>query len=361
MNKTTEENGRFLAKAKEEQEIKLGMDVHAGQITVCRQEGGLLPQPAQKMSWERCLEWIQRQVQSGAKIYSCYEAGPCGYGLHRSLSAMGVANVVVAPQRWDERGRRVKTDRRDARELVDHLDRYLRGNSKVFGVVRVPTEEQERRRMVTRQRGRVLKERNRCVLRGHGILLCQGYRASAGWWRPHLWRSYSATLPDWLREQVGYWQMKALSFQGELAVMDRRVEQLTAGKKIPKGLGSLTAELLGAEILDWSRFKNRRQVASYTGLCPSENSTGERRKQGAISRCGNPRVRYCLVEAVWRLERYQPAYPPLKKLREANGARSRKRMAVAVARRLAVDLWRIETGQCSAQKLGLELVRATKA
>jgi transposase len=125
-------------------------------------------------------------------------------------------------------------------------------------------------------------------------------------------------------------------------------------------LGLLTSCLLGSEILDWKRFKNRRLVASYTGLCPSEHSSGEKRKQGSISKHGNPRVRHQLVEAVWRLETWQPNYPPLKKLREASGARSRKRAAVAVARRLATDLWRIESGQCSAQKLGLTLVKASQ-
>ncbi len=102
-------------------------------------------------------------------------------------------------------------------------------------------------------------------------------------------------------------------------------------------------------------------MASYTGLCPSEHSSGEKRKQGSISKHGNPRVRHQLVEAVWRVEIWQPTYPPLKKLREASGPRMRKRAAVAVARRLAVDLWRIETGQCSAQKLGLTLVKPSRA
>ena len=125
MNTYTGIKERSWAKAKEEQITKLGLDVHAGQITVCRQQEGLLAQPAQKMSWERCLEWIQKQVSSGWKVYSCYEAGPCGYGLHRQLTALGVTNYVVAPQRWDERGRQVKTDKHDARELADRLDRYV--------------------------------------------------------------------------------------------------------------------------------------------------------------------------------------------------------------------------------------------
>ena len=155
--------------------------------------------------------------------------------------------------------------------------------------------------------------------------------------------------------------MKAVSFDKDLERLDREVEDLSRGKAIPKGLGLLTSSLLGSEVLDWNRFANRRQVASYTGLCPSEHSSGEKRKQGSISKHGNPRVRHQLVEAVWRLQIWQPEYPPLKKLREASGARSRKRAAVAVARRLAVDLWRIETGQCSAQKLGLLLLEPSRA
>jgi len=358
MNKLQQNPDRSLAASKEELNVKLGMDVHAEQITVCRQLGGSLPQPAQKLSWERLLEWVAEQVESGAKIQSCYEAGPCGYGLHRSLEAMGVSNLVVAPQRWDERGRRVKTDKRDARELVDRLERYLRGNTNAFSVVRVPTAEQEQRRALVRQRGAILKERNRCVLRGHGLLLAQGVRAPSGWWKQRLWPKFSAALPPWLREQTGLWQTQALSFERELKLMSVKVRSLSEGKAIAKGIGALTAAVIESEIVDWHRFENRRQVSSYTGLCPSEHSTGERRKQGAVNKHGNPRLRHQLVEAVWRLEMWQPDYPPIKKLKQERGQRSRKRAAVAAARRLAVDLWRIQTGQCSAQKLGLKLVRA---
>lgn len=362
MNTKNKVKDGSVAQAKEETtNIKLGLDVHAAQITVCRQIEGLGPQPAQKMSWEKALKWIREQSEAGAKVYSCYEAGPCGYGLHRSLEAMGVSNLVVAPQRWDDAGKRVKTDKRDARELVDRLDRYLRGNRNVFSVVKVPTPEQEQRRCVVRQRGSVVKERNRCVVRGHGMMLAQGVQAPSGWWKPACWERFARQLEPWLREQVALWQQKAVSFEKEVLALDKKVSAQSAGKLLPKGLGSLTAALLGAEILDWTRFKNRRQVASYTGLCPSEHSTGERRRQGSITKHGNPRIRHHLVEAVWRLEIWQADYPPIQKLKAARGVRSRKRMAVAVARRLAIDLWRIETGQCAAQKLGLQLMVAAAA
>src|SRR5690606_2532313 len=116
-----------------------------------------------------------------------------------------------------------------------------------------------------------------------------------------------------------------------------------------------TAAVLAGEILDWHRFDNRRQVASYTGLCPSEQSSGQSRRQGGISKHGNPRVRHALVEACWRLLLWQPDYPPVKKRRAATGKRARKRAVVAAARRLAIDLWRLNTGQCRAEKLGLQL------
>jgi transposase len=334
--------------------VKLGLDVHAADIVVARQDGGQVRKPGRRLSWPRFLEWAEELVGQGEKVASCYEAGPCGYGLHRQLEALGITNLVVVPKRWDP-GSRVKTDQRDAGELCDALDRYLRGNTKAFSVVRVPTPEQERRRALGRQRGRLLQERQRCVLRGYGLMLGQGIQAPAEWWRPKGWAELREQLPLWLREQVADWQKQAVSFDAEVERWSQRVEAESAGQLIPKGVGALTSALIGMEVLDWSRFKNRRQVASYTGLCPSEHSSGMQRRQGAITKHGNPRMRHQLVEAVWRLQLWQPDYPPLKKLRLAQGSRARRRAAVAAARRLAIDLWRIQTQQCPAEKLGLKL------
>jgi transposase len=338
--------------------VKFGLDVHAEQITVGRQLDGRLPQPAQMLSWERAQAWIAAHVRTGARVLSCYEAGPCGYGLHRALTALGVTNVVVAPQRWDEQGRRVKTDRRDARELCQRLDRYVQGNTEAFTVVRVPTVAQEQRRAVGRQREAVLKERNRCVVRGHGLMLAQGVQAPPRWWQADRWPACARQLPEWLRAPVGCWQEQAVRLDIALAGWTAQVEALSAGRPRPKGLGALTAALLDGEILDWHRFANRRQVGSYTGLCPREHSSGSHRRQGAVSKHGNPRVRHQLVEAIWRLQLWQPQYPPLRALHAAVGTRARKRAAVAAARRLAVDLWRLHTGQCPAEKLGLVLSAA---
>jgi transposase len=118
-----------------------------------------------------------------------------------------------------------------------------------------------------------------------------------------------------------------------------------------RGVGLLSSELLDREIGDWSRFSNRRQVASYTGLCPGEDSSGDNRMSLSIDKHGNPRVRATLVELAWLLPRYQPDYKPLARWKAvfdpAGKAPSaqRKKAVVALARRLAVDLWRIRTGR----------------
>lgn len=334
--------------------VKLGLDVHAADVVVCRQDGGQLPKPSRRMGWEDLLGMAGELAKSGARVVSCYEAGPCGYGLHRRLERMGVRNVVVVPQRWDREGSRVKTDKRDARELCNALDRYLLGNTSAFSVVRVPSVEEERVRSIGRQRGRLLKERQRCVVRGHGLMLAQGIQAPAQWWRPPQWESLRDQLPAWVREQVSDWQAQAVQLDREVERWSVRVEEQASGA-VPKGVGRLTTGLIAMEVVDWTRFKNRRQVAAYTGLCPSEASTGTRRRQGAINKHGNPRLRHQLVEAVWRLMSWQKQYPPVKKLLAAPAGRARKRLAVAAARRLAIDLWRIHTGQCPAEKLGLKL------
>lgn len=124
-------------------------------------------------------------------------------------------------------------------------------------------------------------------------------------------------------------------------------------------MGALTSVLIDREIGNWNRFKNRRQVGSYTGLCPGEHSSGNTRMQSCVTKHGNPRLRAALVELAWRLVRFQPNYKPVVKWKRilskgalATGA-ARKKAIVAVARQLAVDLWRVRTGRVQGETLGL--------
>jgi transposase len=148
------------------------------------------------------------------------------------------------------------------------------------------------------------------------------------------------------------------ALDAQIAVLTTELEA-AAPRELPTGLGKLTSATLAREVCDWRRFHNRRQVSSYTGLCPGEYSSGDKRAQGHVTKHGNPRLRAALVELAWRLVRFQPTYPPVHKRLPilAKGARAtgsqRKKAIVAVARHLAVDLWRLHTGRCSAAHLGL--------
>jgi transposase len=123
-------------------------------------------------------------------------------------------------------------------------------------------------------------------------------------------------------------------------------------------MGALSSVVISREICNWQRFNNRRQVSSDTGLCPGEYSSGPQRVTGSVTKHGNGRLRAALVELVWRLVRYQPRYHAVQKRLSvlAKGARAtraqRKKAIVAVARQLAVDLWRLHTGRCTPAILG---------
>jgi hypothetical protein len=118
--------------------IKLGLDLHARQVTECRQLDASTPKPAQKWDPWQLLAQVEAWVKAGIKVYSCYEAGACGYWYHRELVKCGAVNFVVAPRPLeDHRRRHQKTDRLDARALLDQLDSYLRGNRQAMSLVAV--------------------------------------------------------------------------------------------------------------------------------------------------------------------------------------------------------------------------------
>jgi transposase len=136
--------------------------------------------------------------------------------------------------------------------------------------------------------------------------------------------------------------------------------EAAAPAALPVGLGKLTSEILEREVADGERFKNRRQVASYTGLCPREDSSSQRRFQGSINKHGNRRLRPVLVEGAWRRLVFQPEYRAVKQWRavmldKKTGQPQRKKIIIALARTFAVDWWRVRTGRCKAEDLGLKL------
>lgn len=334
--------------------VKLGVDVHARDVVVCVQHDGALPERAQKMAAEVLVALARALVQAGRKVHVCQEAGPCGYGLHRRLVAVGADSLVVAPTALAD-GRGQKSDALDAAALTDRLDRYVRGNPKAFTVIRVPTPEQEQARAQARVRGQLKHSRHQWEARGRSLLLCHGHHVSGPWWQPRRWAILKEELSAFLNAELECMrQILLLLDQQEQA----RREELTAAapQQLPKAVGALTWVLLLREVGDWHRFDNRREVAGYTGLCPGGYQSGPTRRDGHINRHGNPRIRHLLIELVWRLVRWQPDYPPVRRLVEGTAKGSaRRKLAVAAARRLAVDLWRLATDQTTPEKLKLSV------
>lgn len=341
--------------------ILLGIDVHAEKQVVVRQVDAQTPQPAQSFSKAGLLRWVKKQQSLAKEVYTCYEAGPFGYVLHRELEALGVKNLVVRPRNWDEYGNKVKTDGRDARALTEALDRYVSGNKRALSVVRIPREEEERARSLSRQRESFSRERQRLAAKGRSHALYYGERIRGRWWGVRRWNILQGELQGFLLGLLTPLRELILGIEKLLKDSTKAIEQAAAPER-PKGLGALTSEIISREIGDWNRFSNRRQVASYTGLCPREDSSGGRRFQGSVNKHGNPRLRRALVEAAWRILQFQPGYCRLDKWNtELRGNKGKlppgrkKKLVVAIARQFMIDLWRLETGRCTCADLGLEL------
>jgi len=336
--------------------IKLGIDVHANSYRVVRQIDHATPQPAQKFTPKDFLVWARKQLDHAEAVHSCYEAGPLGYGLHRTLTAMGIQNVVVRPQNWDELGKGVKTDKTDALALVQRLDRYVQGNTKQLAIIRVPTPEQELARSQSRQREQLMAHRLRLEAQGRSLLLFNGMQIKGPWWKARPWKKLEVQALPGVLELLVVIRDLLLAVQVQLEAATGRLEKAATAQ--PRGVGALTSQVLEREILSWDRFQNRRQVASLTGMCPGVRASGDRHRSGSITKHGNRRLRTALIELAWRCVRYQPDYKPVQRWwpvlasRQASSA-SRKKAIVAIGRRLAIDLWRLNTGRTTVEKLGL--------
>jgi transposase len=336
--------------------LKLGLDVHADTIVVVRILDNSAPQPAQKFTPAKFKEWIQRQVTLAQTVHSCYEAGPFGYVLHRELVALGVKNLVVQPVKLDPQHKKVVHDKSDATELAQRLDRYVAGNQRALATVRVPTPEEEQRRIASRQREQLQREVKRVAAQGRSLMLTQGFRVRGHWWAGRVWTRLQTELPAWLIERLEVFRRLLATLTTERDTATQTVEQAAPARR-PKGLGGLTYEVVEREIGDWQRFQNRRQVGSYTGLCGGVSASGPNCRLLSITKHGNVRLRTALVEQAWRLVHWQPQCRLVQKWQPVLGnpkasRAARKKAIVAIARQLAVDWWRWRTGKTTPEALG---------
>ena len=234
----------------------------------------------------------------------------------------------------------------------------MRGNEHALCVIRVPDLEQERLRSETRLRESWKKTRKRLESQGRGILLYYGFHFQGKWWQERTWKQVKASIYDWLAAMLEPLRAVILQVEERIAEATEAIEQRVE-EPLPKGLGKLTSEVLEREIMDWKRFSNGKEVGSFTGMCPGEDSSGGRERKLSINKHGNPRVRHVLVEAGWRLLRYQPGYGPVKRFLKKFGVRggsqkaARKKAVVAIGRQFIVDWWKIKTKRRRPEDLGL--------
>lgn len=238
------------------------------------------------------------------EILICYEAGPTGFVLARRLIKLGYECYVVAPSKIPSRsGDRVKTDRRDARKLA----RFLRAGE--LEGIHIPSVEDEVIRDVCRGRTDAVNELARTKKQLMGFLLRNGYRykGQARWTEAHMRYLRELVLPEAAQKVVLEEYLQRIDFAKQQVerINEQMLQLLKTWKRRPlveavmgfRGFQQTAAMVIVSEIGDFTRFKHPKQLMAYLGLTPSEDSSGGRRKQGSITKCGNSHARWMLVES----------------------------------------------------------------
>jgi len=304
-------------------------------------------------------------ARNNRRILVCYEAGYDGFWLARVLAKMGIECRVLDPAsiQVNRRARRVKTDRIDVLALLRALIATDRGERHVCAIVRVPSVEEEDARRSHRERQRLVRERTGHINRIKGLLFAQGIRDI----KPKLRRTridFAALetaeghpLPDRLRRELEReyarlsliaTQLREVEKERDTAdAQDPVVEQKRQLLVALHGVGATSAAILAREVFARS-FASRRQLGSYLGLTPSAYDSGSTTRCQGISKAGNSGARRILIEVAWLWQKYQPASPlSYWYIQRTAGQSSRIRriMLIALARKLAISLWRyVETG-----------------
>ena len=331
--------------------LTLGLDVHLETILAVAQQDHSNPKAPRQFTREQLVAQVKQWVAKGFQVFCVQESCGFGFTLHRELVAAGAQSFLITPIALN--GAR-KTDKLDARALCLRLSRWLDGNREELAPIRIPSETEQRRREGTRRRkflGRLIRMLGN---RGHGQGGEYAHVPLPGrWWGARNWKKLEA-LDPWLRERLAELRHVILALEAQLETLEAELVARVKAEALPKGLGEITTVSLDGEVCDWERFHNRKQIGSYTGCCPGEHSSGGKRLLGSIDRMGNARVRTLLVEAVWRFLRWQPHWKAAQgmKVKLAGGSALKKKTVVALARRLAIDLWRWRTGRATLADLG---------
>jgi transposase len=304
-------------------------------------------------------------LSESARVVCGYEAGRDGHWIYHWLSSEGfeVHEMDSSSIETSRRGRRVKTDRVDVEKLLDLLVRYGQGHRKAFRAVRVPSEAAEAEQRLHREHEYLIRQRTRVsnrlksMLVGQGIaevslkgdflgrldrLKCWDGRGLSAQLKADLVRLYAQyRLFDEQLSAVAATYAAELESGSPVGETRRQLEQL-------KGMGPKTSRVLAAEVFAWRHFKNVREVGAMAGLTPTPSQSGDVHREQGISKAGNRRVRWVMIEFAWMWLRWQPnsALSQWYQQRFAHGSRRMRRIGiVGLARKLLIALWRyVNTG-----------------
>lgn len=314
----------------------VGLDAHKDTIYVAM----LLPGRKTPVEWQlpngsqaarKLARKLEREAQG--EVHACYEAGPCGYALQRQLQAQGIRCDVVAPSLIPVKpGDRIKTDRRDAKKLVDLL------RADLLTIVQPPTEKEEAVRDLCRCREDAKHDETRAKNRLMKFLLRHGRIYSDG-------RAWTQRYRNWLKklrfddavEQsvcdeymlvVDQREERVIAIEEKLATvaLEEPYREPVAHLRCFRGIDTVTAMTIVAELHDVRRFKSPRQLMAYLGMVPSEHSSSDKHRRGGITKAGNSHIRRVLVETSWQY-RHKPAVG--KSLRARRRGQSPQIIAIA--------------------------------
>ena len=306
----------------------VALDAHKKQHRVAM----VLPGEREAVEWtvnneEREIRRMVKRIrkQAPGPIVAAYEAGPCGFALARQIEGESVKCMVIAPSLIPAKpGERIKTDRRDAKKLVDLLKAGL------LTEVHPPTTEQESVRDLSRCREATKEDLKRAQHRLLKFLVRRGliYRdGKKHWTMRHFTWLRSLRFENRYDERVFTEYLMEVERQRErVAALDKELEGVAekGPYKEPvgwlrcfRGINTVTAVSLVAELYSIERFDSPKQLMSYLGLVPSEHSSGGNVKKGPITKAGNGRVRRLLVEAAWH-QRHRPLNSTVLRKRREN-------------------------------------------
>lgn len=287
----------------------VGLDAHKKMIVVAM----LAPGRSEPVTWSIPNEagavrrMVRRVLREGSCEASfCYEAGPCGYALQRQIRGLGAECVVIAPSLIPVKpGERIKTDQRDAKKLA----KLFQGG--LLTEVRPPTPEEEAVRDLCRCREDIRIDLLRCRHRLSKMLLRRGliWHGKSAWGGAHrVWLREVKFEHEADRQVFEDYLLGVEQMEARLVTLETRLEE-HAGKapyrepvgwlRCFRGIDTVTAMMIVAEIFDFHRFQSPRELMAYLGLVPSEHSSADSKRRGSITKAGNSHVRRVLIEAAW--------------------------------------------------------------